>query len=55
MKVTITEVGLRDSLQNEPEFYPADKKIQVANSLIGAGVRRMEAIVCVPKDSPSTG
>ncbi|MEL6960411.1 MAG: hydroxymethylglutaryl-CoA lyase [Pseudomonadota bacterium] len=41
--VTITEVGLRDGLQSWPDLVPVAQKIKIANSLIGAGVRRLEA------------
>lgn len=52
-RVTITEVGLRDGLQNEPAFFPTEDKIDIANRLIGAGVRRLEATSFVsPKAVP---
>lgn len=41
--VTITEVGLRDGLQGWPDLVPVAQKIEIANSLIKAGVRRLEA------------
>ncbi|MEL6571632.1 MAG: hydroxymethylglutaryl-CoA lyase [Pseudomonadota bacterium] len=41
--VTITEVGLRDGLQSWPDIVPVEHKIEIANSLIKAGVRRLEA------------
>jgi len=41
--VTITEVGLRDGLQGWPNLVPVAQKIEIANSLIKAGVRRLEA------------
>lgn len=41
--VTITEVGLRDGLQGWPNIVPVEQKIEIANSLIKAGVRRLEA------------
>ena len=53
MQITVTEVGLRDGLQNEAEFFPTDKKIALANRLIDAGVRRLEATSFVsPKAVP---
>ena len=42
-RVTITEVGLRDGLQGWPDLVPVAQKIEIANSLIKAGVRRLEA------------
>ena len=49
----ITEVGLRDGLQNEPEFLPTEKKIEIANRVIAAGVPRIEATSFVaPKAVP---
>ena len=41
-KVEITEVGPRDGLQAEPYFVPTKEKIAMINSLIGAGVPRIE-------------
>lgn len=41
-KVSITEVGLRDGLQSEQEFVPTARKIELARSLIDAGLRRFE-------------
>ncbi|MEO1043766.1 MAG: hydroxymethylglutaryl-CoA lyase, partial [Pseudomonadota bacterium] len=41
--VTITEVGLRDGLQSWPDIVPVAQKIEIANRLIAAGVRRLEA------------
>ena len=41
--VIITEVGLRDGLQGWPDLVPVAQKKKVANSLIAAGVRRLEA------------
>ncbi len=53
MHITVTEVGLRDGLQNEAEFFPTDKKITLANRLINAGVRSLEATSFVsPKAVP---
>ena len=42
-KIEITEVGLRDGLQNEAAFFPTADKIAMANRLIAAGIRRLEA------------
>jgi len=41
--VTITEVGLRDGLQMEPEFVPTATKLELLEAMVDAGVRRFEA------------
>lgn len=41
-RVEITEVGPRDGLQAESHFLPTEQKIELINSLIGAGLRRIE-------------
>lgn len=41
--VTLTEVGLRDGLQSLPQVVPVADKIDMANRMIAAGVRRLEA------------
>ena len=41
--VEITEVGLRDGIQNEPVFIPTQEKIRLLDALIDAGVRHFEA------------
>jgi hydroxymethylglutaryl-CoA lyase len=41
-EVTIFEVGPRDGLQNEPEFIPTEKKIELVNRLTEAGCRKIE-------------
>ena len=41
-KVTIFEVGPRDGLQNELEFIPTEKKIELINRLSEAGCERIE-------------
>ncbi|HZH05981.1 MAG TPA: hydroxymethylglutaryl-CoA lyase [Lautropia sp.] len=41
--VEITEVGLRDGIQNEPVFIPTEDKIRLLDALIDAGIRRFEA------------
>lgn len=49
----ITEVGLRDGLQNEPNFLATEKKSDIANRVIAAGVSRIEATSFVsPKAVP---
>ncbi|MEM7258251.1 MAG: hydroxymethylglutaryl-CoA lyase [Pseudomonadota bacterium] len=51
--ITITEVGLRDGLQNEREFFPTADKAALANLLIASGVRQLEVSSFVsPKAVP---
>lgn len=40
--ITIVEVGPRDGLQYESEFFPTDKKIELINRLMSAGLKRLE-------------
>jgi hydroxymethylglutaryl-CoA lyase len=42
-KVEIIEVGPRDGIQNEPNFIPTEKKIELINALSKTGIKRMEA------------
>ena len=42
-RATITEVGLRDGLQAEPDFVPTATKVELIEALIAAGVRHFEA------------
>lgn len=42
-KVDIIEVGPRDGLQNEANFIPTAKKIELINALNKTGIKRMEA------------
>jgi hydroxymethylglutaryl-CoA lyase len=42
-RIEITEVGLRDGIQNEALFIPTETKIRLLDALIDAGVRRFEA------------
>ncbi len=42
-QVSVYEVGLRDGLQNEPVTVSVDGKVQLAEALISAGLRRIEA------------
>lgn len=52
-RVTITEVGPRDGLQNEAEAIPLDKKIALVDRLSGTGLTRIEAASFVhPKAIP---
>lgn len=41
-EVTIFEVGPRDGLQNEPEYIPVEKKIELVNRLIHANCKKIE-------------
>lgn len=43
MKLTITEVGLRDGIQNDAVFVPTVDKIRLIQQLFDAGVRSVEA------------
>ncbi len=42
-KVIITEVGLRDGLQNQPKLISTAHKLEMAKALIDAGVSHLEA------------
>jgi hydroxymethylglutaryl-CoA lyase len=42
-RVEIIEVGPRDGLQNESNFIPTEKKIELINGLNKTGIKRMEA------------
>ncbi len=42
-KAMVTEVGTRDGFQYEKTFIATDRKVEVINTLIDAGVRRLEA------------
>ncbi|APE30636.1 hydroxymethylglutaryl-CoA lyase [Halomonas aestuarii] len=41
-RVQVTEVGLRDGLQNEPVLLPTEDKARLARALVAAGVRQFE-------------
>ena len=41
--IEITEVGLRDGIQNEAVFIPTEDKIRLLDALIDAGIRHFEA------------
>ncbi|MFZ5647819.1 MAG: hydroxymethylglutaryl-CoA lyase [Bacillota bacterium] len=41
-EVTIVEVGPRDGFQNEKEFIPTERKVEIINMLSATGVSRME-------------
>jgi len=52
-RIEITEVGLRDGLQNEKTFFPTADKIDIGNRLVAAGLHRLEATSFVsPKAVP---
>ena len=42
-RITITEVGLRDGLQNQPSPVSTDDKLKIADALLAAGVDHLEA------------
>ena len=51
--VIIEEQGLRDGLQNEDLYVPTEKKIQIINALVEAGVKRIQVASFVnPKKIP---
>lgn len=53
--IEITDVFLRDGLQDEEVFVPTERKLAVADRLIGAGLRRIEATSFVnPARVPQT-
>lgn len=53
MKIIIEEQGLRDGLQSESKFINTEKKIEIANKLIDAGVKRIQLTAFVsPKYVP---
>ena len=52
-KAVVVEVGPRDGFQMEPEFIPTEVKIDIVNSLIAAGLKRMEVTSFIsPKAIP---
>jgi hydroxymethylglutaryl-CoA lyase len=51
--VVIEEQGLRDGLQNEDLFVPTEKKLEIINALVDAGVKRIQVTSFVnPKMIP---
>lgn len=51
--VTVVEVGPRDGLQNEPDFVPTERKIELIERLAEAGLKRIEITSFVhPKAVP---
>jgi hydroxymethylglutaryl-CoA lyase len=54
--IVITEVGLRDGLQNQPTHVATEDKCRLAKALLAAGVRHFEATSFVsPKAVPQMG
>ncbi|RJX32549.1 MAG: hydroxymethylglutaryl-CoA lyase [Desulfarculus sp.] len=52
-QVTIYEVGPRDGLQFESQFFPTDRKIELINLLSASGLKKIEATSFVhPKAVP---
>jgi hydroxymethylglutaryl-CoA lyase/(R)-citramalyl-CoA lyase len=51
MKVTISEVGPRDGLQNEKDVLAPDTRAELVNRLAAAGLRRIEAVSFVRDDA----
>ncbi|WP_409252090.1 hydroxymethylglutaryl-CoA lyase [Bacillus sp. SCS-153A] len=53
-RILIQEVGPRDGLQMEPEFFPTEKKVDLINQLSDAGVDKIEVSSFVsPKAIPN--
>ena len=52
-KVAIEEQGLRDGLQSEAKVVPTEKKLEIIDALIDAGVKRIQVVSFVkPKMIP---
>lgn len=52
-KVTVVEVGPRDGFQNEKQFIPTEKKIEIVNALARAGLKNIQVSSVVhPKAVP---
>lgn len=52
-KIEIVEVGPRDGFQNLKEYLPVEKKLEIIDSLIDAGVKHMQITSFVhPKAIP---
>lgn len=53
-KIEIVEVGVRDGLQNEPEVFSTENKLELIGRLLDAGVKRLEVASFVhPKLVPT--
>ena len=46
-RITVVEVGPRDGFQFEKQFIPTEKKVEIINALLAAGVRRLETTAFV--------
>jgi hydroxymethylglutaryl-CoA lyase len=52
-KVTVVEVGPRDGFQNEKQFIPTEKKIEIVNALARSGLKNIQVSSVVhPKAVP---
>jgi len=52
-KVTVVEVGPRDGFQNEKQFIPTEKKVEIVNALARAGLKHIQVSSVVhPKAVP---
>ena len=49
-EVIIEEQGLRDGLQNEKALVPRDKKLELINAVVDAGVKRVQVTSFVHPD-----
>ena len=41
-RIILTEVGLRDGLQNQPNLVSTDDKLKIADALLAAGIQNLE-------------
>lgn len=52
-RVTVVEVGPRDGFQNEQQFIPTDRKVEIINALARSGLRHIQVSSVVhPKAVP---
>jgi (R)-citramalyl-CoA lyase len=51
LRVTVSEVGPRDGLQNERDVLPPETRAELVNRLAAAGLRRVEAVSFVRDDA----
>ncbi len=49
-RVSVYEVSPRDGLQNEKAVVPLEKKVELIDALVGAGLRKIEATSFVAKE-----
>lgn len=52
-KIEIVEVGPRDGFQNLKEYLPVEKKLEIIDSLIDAGVKHMQIILRASESYPA--